>query len=364
MASFLAPSVCDVAMASVVAWQGGLKNPCPPRAEDDRGVWVRMNRPMDEWMMEHGMSSFRGVSQRMTPLCASSGAMRFRGLDRWMCAMERFCAYQLREEVRWQNRALLKEETCRELYGEIDRILPSLEYCRVGDWVGDDGVRLPGELPAEVSADRHVTREALDWHAAVLYKWLDGPSKWQIVHGGSLREMSVVRALAEWQCAGGVSFDAVMNHRAARCFKQHGNIQYSCTESVSLVEFQAAVRCGHAYGGSGRGDDGRVADGGAEDGDGRRSADGGGEALADGDGSANVYLSAARAWWKREREREGLGGSASVGDARLTAERRASAWSAVSSGGVVDWGGEAEEDEDVAAGVADESFERCVRPRV
>ena len=227
---FLAPSVADCALASVVATCGGLSNPWPPRCHDDH-VWRCMNRSTDMWSAMTPGTLFH-IPQRMTPLCSPCAPERGRGLDRWICAMERFCLYQLREEVMWQNRILLAADTCCALYAEIDRILPSLQYCRVGDTA-----RMPGDSSPVVSGK---TRADLDRHAALLYEWLDGPSQWQIGNwdpAAQGRQMSTVRAVAEWQCAGGVSFDAVMNHRAARCFKYHGN----------SGEFQVAVRSGHVY---------------------------------------------------------------------------------------------------------------------
>ena len=242
MAMFLAPSVADCALASVVAATGGLNNPRPPLV-GDADVWQCMNEPMGDWMEQYGLSAYAGVPTRMTPLCSSSDDQRGRGVNRWVWAMERFCSYQLRGCVRWQNQQMLTEDKYLRLYAEIDRILPSLQYC-LG---ARDPYRMPGESGSSGGAFLTPKRRVeLDRHAAVLYKWLDGP-EWNCMPGQPDHAMSMVRALAEWQCSGGVSFEAVMHHRAVRSFKHHGNVMHERIrgEDVSLREFQLAVRCEH-----------------------------------------------------------------------------------------------------------------------
>ena len=84
--------------------------------------------------------------------------------------------------------------------------------------------------------------EELDRHAKVLFEWLGTDQR------------SRIRMLAQWQAAGGLSFNACVYHRSAQCFKYHGNSKHDGGETgVSLTEFQRAVRVRHQLGSAGIG---------------------------------------------------------------------------------------------------------------
>ena len=218
MSVFMAPSTADSALAAVVASYGAIWwRPGPSRAEEflpvDHGlvdhslVWTRMSRPLAD-------------GTYMTDLCSSSVEVRATGLHRWMWAVERFASYQRKPDVVAQNRLFMNVTMFEDLYAEIDAIVPTLRLCLCPEMSAGWGTVTYRERRAE-----------LDVHARKLYEWIELP-------GGS-----VICSLAEWQAAAGASFEATMHHRAAWCFKFHGNEQHDVGGSgVSLEDFQRAVR--------------------------------------------------------------------------------------------------------------------------
>ena len=220
MALFMSPSLADSALAAVVAGYGGMVD--PSRRPDDGVVWVRMSRPLAD-------------GTYMTDLCSSSAELRGTGLHRWMWAVERFASYQRKPDVVTQNRWFMNPELFRRLYAEIDEIVPSLRHC-----LG------PEASPTWTTSTYSERRVELDMHAQKVYEWIDRPDQWRYEWSDGRRTCtggSTICALAEWQAGGGVSFEAVMHHRAARCFKYHGNEQHDFVGAgVSLGEFQRAVR--------------------------------------------------------------------------------------------------------------------------
>ena len=49
--------------------------------------------------------------------------------NRWLYTLVLYCKYQKEETIKKQNEGILNEKKCKELYEEIDKVLPSLEYC-------------------------------------------------------------------------------------------------------------------------------------------------------------------------------------------------------------------------------------------
>ena len=55
--------------------------------------------------------------------------------------------------------------------------------------------------------------------------------------------------LMHWQASAGVSFVAATHHRAAQCFRYHGNAKHGeGLKEVSLTEFQLAIKERHRIG--------------------------------------------------------------------------------------------------------------------
>ena len=197
----------------------------------DKDMWVHMSQPL------------KSGAAYMSELCSDQAERRGIGLNRWLHAMVSFCQYQKTSEARAQNQFIMHEARLKEVYDEIDRILPSLEYClapkKVSEKTGASALRA-----AEASAvsDTGSTKDPalLDKHAKVLYDWLQPDA------------VSRIRMLATWQACGGLPFVASVYHRATQCFKLYGNhFHASSGDGISLDEFQQSIKIRHSLGHSG-----------------------------------------------------------------------------------------------------------------
>ena len=136
----------------------------------------------------------------------------------------------------------MNTEKFKEFYKEIDKILPSLEYClapkKASEKSGAASLR-SSAAPSQTYVAKDPAE--LDKHTKVLYEWLDR------------EEVSRIRMMLNWQAASGLSFVAQVHHRACVCFRYHGNSKHGdCSiNAVTLQEFQDSVKCRHAAGGSG-----------------------------------------------------------------------------------------------------------------
>ena len=159
--------------------------------------------------------------------------------------MVHFCSYQKEGATKRQNSAVMKETLVTELYAEINRLQPSLEYClapkRQAEKKGSASLRASAGKSNALAKDE---KELLK-HATILYEWL------------SLSTVSRIRMLMSWQAAGGLSFVASVHHLCATCFKHEGNSMHDegAARSVSLQEFQAAILSRHRLGSAGMNDD-------------------------------------------------------------------------------------------------------------
>ena len=198
----------------------------------DKQVWTEMQEPLKSgavWMSE---------------MCSKEPERRGVGINRFIHAMKTFCEYQKDPSVQAANTAVLNPKMYEEFYKEIDTILPSLQYClapkKQYEKKGAAALRASG-MDAAVLADKKTETE-LDQHAKKLYEWLDK------------NKLSRVRMMAHWQSCGGLAFVAQCHHRAATCFRYHGNSFHGAgptQQEVSLQEFQAAVKLRHTLGHNG-----------------------------------------------------------------------------------------------------------------
>ena len=198
----------------------------------DKQVWTEMQEPLKSgavWMSE---------------MCSKEPERRGVGINRFIHAMKTFCEYQKDPSVQAANTAVLNPKMYEEFYKEIDTILPSLQYClapkKQYEKKGAAALRASG-MDAAVLPDKK-TESELDQHAKNLYEWLDKS------------RLSRVRMMAHWQSCGGLAFVAQCHHRAATCFRYHGNSFHGAGPSqqeVSLEEFQASVKLRHTLGHNG-----------------------------------------------------------------------------------------------------------------
>ena len=135
---------------------------------------------------------------------------------------------------------------CKELYEEIDGLLPSLKYCLAPRKTPKkEGVAsLRASAAAPVVSGPSVSKPELEKHARIIHDWLGGarPSR--------------IRMLLHWQSAGGLSHVAAVYHRTAQCFVKHGNKMHEGIGGgvVTLQEFQDGIRCRHELGDAGMDD--------------------------------------------------------------------------------------------------------------
>ena len=207
-----------------------------------RAKYVKLKHP--EVWKELGQPQKTGASWT-TEFHSREAERRGVAANRWLYSMAHFCSYQKEEETKRQHAWVLKETLFAELYAEIDRLQPSLEYClapkKQAEKKGSASLRASAEVSAAPSKDE---KELLK-HASILYEWL------------SLTTVSRIRMLMNWQAAGGLSFVASVHHLCATCFKHEGNSLHdeSTTRSVSLQEFQTAILSRHRLGSAGLSDD-------------------------------------------------------------------------------------------------------------
>ena len=198
----------------------------------DKQVWTEMQEPLKSgaaWMSE---------------MCSKEPERRGVGINRFIHAMKTFCEYQNDPGVKAANKAVLNPTMYEEFYKEVDLILPSLQYClapkKQHERKGAAALRASG-MDAAVQPGTKTEAE-LDQHAKKVYEWLDKG------------KLSRVRMMAHWQSCGGLAFVAQCHHRAATCFRYHGNSFHGAGPAqleVSLQEFQAAVKVRHALGHNG-----------------------------------------------------------------------------------------------------------------
>ena len=198
----------------------------------DKQVWAQMQEPLKSgavWMSE---------------MCSKEPERRGVGINRFIHAMKTFCEYQSDPAVKKNNDAVLKPSMYVELYKEIDHILPALQYCLAPkkQYEKKGAALLRSSGTEEQVQATGKSSEELDKYAKQLYEWLDKT------------KLSRVRMMANWQSCAGLSFVAQCHHRAATCFRYHGNSVHASGPSqheVSLEEFQAAVKLRHSLGHNG-----------------------------------------------------------------------------------------------------------------
>ena len=136
-----------------------------------------------------------------------------------------------------------------ELYAEIAKILPSLEYCLAPKKVSEKSGAASLRSTAQVSEGfKQKDPKDLKVHAKAVYEWLD------------TTKVSRIRMLMQWQASGGLSFVSSTHHRGAQCFRYYGNSEHDggIKNEVSLAEFQECIIKRHSIGCSGIGAEGAI----------------------------------------------------------------------------------------------------------
>ena len=179
----------------------------------------------------------------MTEYCDKDVDRQGIGFNRWAHAQMLYCKHQLQPAVKLQNEFVLKANLSKELYTEINQLLPSLEYCLAPKKVSAKKAGAASLRSAGVSSlDEPVSKKTdteLDKHGKILYDWIS-------------KDQSRIRMLLNYQACGGLPFVASCHYRATRCYRFFGNsIHTPGTPEVTLKQFQDAIKARHACGSRG-----------------------------------------------------------------------------------------------------------------
>ena len=99
----------------------------PPQLLNAYGE-AKYTRMPDEKVWDSFSSPQKTGAKYMTELCSNEKERRGVGINRFLHAVISYVEYQQDEKVRRQNQAVLQEVKCKELYEEMEEILPSLKY--------------------------------------------------------------------------------------------------------------------------------------------------------------------------------------------------------------------------------------------
>ena len=173
-------------------------------------------------------------AQWMTELCSPEEERRGIGLNRFLLAMVNYAKYQKSETVKEKNKKILADSIFDGLNSEVDRMLPSFEYCLAfkKEKTPEGSSALRGKASqAEGMPQNEKSEETLKAETKKVYEWLKTDQR------------SYIRMMMVWQSCGGLSHVAASHHRGAQCFRYVGNMLHDEKKAndVSLEEFQASV---------------------------------------------------------------------------------------------------------------------------
>ena len=200
----------------------------------------------DEDVWKHMSTEQKSGAMWMTEYAATDPERRGTATNRWLQVQIAFCKQQQSVSQRQKNAFLMLPDKLACLYDEIDRILPSLEYClapkKSSPKSGSSALR-SGVAVSETSSSAARDPPELDRHAKILYDWLD------------IKTASYIRMVQAWHAGGGLSFVASVHHRATQCFLYYGNSlhQTASRKYITLSDFQECIRKRHEIGHTGIG---------------------------------------------------------------------------------------------------------------
>ncbi len=200
----------------------------------------------DEDVWKHMSTELKSGAMWMTEYAAIDPERRGTATNRWLQVQIAFCQQQKSVPQRQKNAFLMLPDKLACLYDEIDRILPSLEYClapkKSSPKSGSSALR-SGVAVSETSSSAARDPPELDRHAKIAYDWLD------------FKTASYIRMVQAWHAGGGLSFVASVHRRATQCFLYYGNSlhQAASQKYITLSEFQECIRKRHEIGHTGIG---------------------------------------------------------------------------------------------------------------
>ena len=88
------------------------------------GAWAQYD---DGTVWKHMSKSLKTGAAFMTEYASPLADRRGVAANRYLQVVVAFCKYQQQKEIKIQNEALIEQKKCRELYEEIDGMLPVFE---------------------------------------------------------------------------------------------------------------------------------------------------------------------------------------------------------------------------------------------
>ena len=213
----------------------------PPQLLNAYGA-AKFGTLQDAEVWQHLCKPLKSGAMYCTEFCSASEERRGIAANRWLHAVVLYCEYQIDPKVKKQNESILNKAKYDELYAEIERVLPSFQYClapkKQAEKAGAASLRSQSGGSEKVSKKEPAE---LDKHAKILYEWLD------------VTKVSRIRMMMYWQASAGLSFVASTHNRAAQCFSYYGNSGHGdgSVKAVTLQEFQTCIKKRHAVGSSG-----------------------------------------------------------------------------------------------------------------
>ena len=207
---------------------------------------AKYNRLSDVQVWENMSEPLKTGAKYMTEYASPDQERRGIAINRWLQPVVEFCRYQKTEKVKKQNEYIMKAQVFQELYEEIDKVLPALEYClapkKIQQKKKGASMLRSGEQSGSIgeASGAAKTPEQLDTYAEQLFNWL------------AREQVSRIRMLLQWQGAGGLPFVGSVHHRATVCFKYLGNSKHhEAHKGITLAEWQSAIKVRHSIGTSG-----------------------------------------------------------------------------------------------------------------
>ena len=195
----------------------------------------------DEEVWDGVAQPLKSGAEYMTEYASKEVERRGIGINRWLKSLYDYLEYQRTDEQKKKNKFIVKENVYDMFYAEIDKILPSVEYClapKKAAVVSGAASLRSSAAPAQAPVSMRTSTE-LDRHAEVLFKFVD-PT-----------QVSRIRMMLNFQGGGGLPYCASVHHLVTQCFRQYGNKKHQDDPAVSVSEFQAAIKERHRIGDSG-----------------------------------------------------------------------------------------------------------------
>ena len=148
----------------------------PPQMLNAYGIG-RYSQLQDKAVWEHLTQPLKTGAAYMTEYASKDEERRGIAINRWLLSVLNFCQYQKQATTKKQNESIMLEKMFKEVYEEIDKILPAIAYClapkKAGVKSGATALRASATVSEqEAQTGGTKTPETLDQHSKALYEWM------------------------------------------------------------------------------------------------------------------------------------------------------------------------------------------------